>query len=148
MLDDMFKDLDVNTARELYLTVARAAVVQGQANAATFAGERAGTLATEGSADMARAHLYRAAALAVLPDRLDNAVTEKKAIAPELLKGSDKALLEAASVTIEAITKADTVADKSGGDPAVPGSATPSPVMLRAETALQAADALLKEKSR
>jgi len=146
-IDNMFRDLDTSTARELYLTVARSAVVQGQANAAAFAGERAGSLAADGSADQARAHLYRAAALAVLPDRLDNAIAEEKAIAPQLLKTADRVLLDAASLTIEAVAKADTVTDRSGGDPAMPGSVTPSPAMLRAETALQAADTLLRETS-
>ena len=81
----------------------------------------------------------------MLPDGLDNAIAEEKAIAPQLLKTSDRVLLDAASLAIEAVAKADTVTDRSGGDPAMPGSATPSPAMLRAEAALQAADALLKE---
>jgi chemotaxis protein MotC len=146
-LDDMFRDLDPSTARELYLTVARAAVVQGKAKAAALAGERAGALSADGSTDQARAHLYRAAALAVIPDGLDSAIAEAQAIRPELLRGSDRMLRDAAVLTIEAIAKADTVATKAGGDPAVPKSADPSPIMLRAEKALQGADALLRETS-
>src|SRR5205085_3626091 len=136
-LDDMFKDLEPGTARELYLTVARAAVVQGKAKAAIVAGERAGNLAVDGSADQARAHLYRAAGFAVLPDGLDSATAEAKAIRPELLRGADLPLRDAAMFTMEAIGGADAVADKWAGDPAAPKSAEPSPILIRAETALQ-----------
>jgi chemotaxis protein MotC len=146
-LDDMFRDLDPSTARELYLTVARAAVVQGKAQAAAIAAERASAISPDGSTDQARAHLYRAAALVITPDGLDSAIVEAQAIRPELLNGSDRALRDAARIAIEAIAKADTVANRAGGDPAVPKGVEPSAIMLRAEKALQAADTLLEETS-
>jgi chemotaxis protein MotC len=149
-LDDMLSELDADSRRDLYLTVARAAVTLGKVNAATVAAERAAALAPADGVDAARASLYRAAVTVVTPGGLKNASADLRAIDPDDLPAADRELREAALATAESIhAAADFPAIAARLSPATAAdeeALAAVPAIARAREALQVAGALLEDK--
>jgi chemotaxis protein MotC len=105
-LDDMLADLDVESRRDIYLLVARAAVNRGLTFASTFAAERALAISDPSSVDAARGRLYRAAVLVVTPSGLGAGLADLQSIDPARLPPDDGALHQAASSTARLILTA------------------------------------------
>lgn len=81
--------------RELYLLIARRAVMAGKTEMARFAADRAAELANDAAADDARAELYAAAAL-IVTDEFDDALKKLEAIDMSKLTAEDSQLLQSA----------------------------------------------------
>lgn len=77
--------------RDVYLTIAKEALLKGKVGIAAFAAASAGKLADAGSAEEARARVYEGAAL-VVSDGLDKGV--------EMLGGADRSKLAQADVAL------------------------------------------------
>lgn len=150
-LDEILAELEPDARLELFLVIARAAVVQGKPEAARFSAERVLSEVAAGTLDEARATLYRAAASAVMPEGLDRALTDLKAVDRALLEPSDQLLYDAALSTSKLIGAATEVAPLSAAAeiPAEDdGAATTNPIIASAEDAIKAVDALLGGKTR
>ena len=173
-LEAILAQMDGEGKRDLYLFFARHSMLHGRAELARLAAARAGELSAGGSAEDARAQLYDAAMAIVTPD-FDDAVERLLALDPSKLPGLDRPLLEAAMDLAVRIGDAvlveepedDIVADEGideavaaavpepmppAGDPAdetiAIASYEPTPLMLRAQTALTEIDQLLEGKRR
>jgi len=144
----ILKPLDDAGQREIYLAMARAALLEGKTPLAAATAERALGLAAPVSLDAERAQLYLAAARAVTPDRAQEAATALAHIDSTRLDPSDVLLASAA------IKAADTVrlADKPENPAAVQVAAQDAPaaddgkppaVITRAQAALKTIDGVL-----
>ncbi|WP_164738520.1 hypothetical protein [Aquabacter cavernae] len=168
-LEQMMEMLEPERRRDMELTLARTAVVQGRTTAANFAAERALSAMPDGSVDAERARLYRGASLAPSAQTYGEALTELRAIDRDRLAPADAALLDAASATAENVKRATEnaaqpiLASAPAGAAPQPASALPQrpqesagpltreemlPVMDRARAALAEADASLKGSPR
>ncbi|MBA4791094.1 MAG: hypothetical protein H2042_15445, partial [Rhizobiales bacterium] len=105
-LEQMLEMLEPESRRDMELTLARAAVVQGRTTTASFAAERALSTTPDGSADAERARLYRGASMAPSAQTYGEALSELKAIDRDRLAPADLALLDAASATAENVKRA------------------------------------------
>ncbi len=165
-LDDILSDMEPAARQELYLIIARAAVVQAKAPIARFAADR--VLAMTDLSDTAKeqAHLYRAAVSVVGVETFDGASAALKKIDRNLLEEADRDLLDVVLGIADSIRRApqvtltdvaaDRPADESAAD-ANPASAAASPqaaelkdefsqtnpTIARAQQAVEAADELL-----
>jgi chemotaxis protein MotC len=110
-LDDMLAMVEPQSRCDLYLTIALASAVSGQATAARLAAERASGLALAGSEQEARAKLYHAAALATMPTLADKGAAELASIDRKLLSSSDLALADVVGTTLAGV-RAGTELDK------------------------------------
>lgn len=147
-LDDILAELEPEARRELYVIVARAAVVQGKTKAAQFAAERAIALAEPGSPDLARATLYRAAAMLVEPDGLEPTRAALKTVDRAVLEPSDQDLYDVVATTADLIRTASDpmVMAKETADVTMPETEINAlPSIKSAEAALKVADALLEQ---
>ncbi len=117
-LERMLDEIEPGERRDLYLLVARAGLDQGRRETATFAAERALSLASPDSEAAARARLYRAAALIVVDGRYEDGLEGLRAVDRAGLDAPDRALLEAALSTARQIR---------GGAPPVPAVEPPLP---------------------
>lgn len=154
-LDGMLSELEPKARQELYLTVARAAVVQAKTEAARFAAGRVLEMAEPGSADRARALLYRAAASVVVADGFDAAREDLKAIDQLLLDPSDTQLFAVVAGTAEAIATASEPRPVPADEPpaaeapaedaaaVADANAGESPAITQAREAIEIADNLL-----
>ncbi|OYW61918.1 MAG: hypothetical protein B7Y75_03720 [Azorhizobium sp. 35-67-5] len=151
-LDAMLDMLEPDSRREMELTVARAAVVQGRTTTANFAADRALAALPDGSDDAERAKLYRAASLAPNPDTYKEAIADLNSVDKMRLAPSDAALLEAATATAETVRRATDAPSAMTPRPqetAGPLSkADTLPVMERAREAIANVDAILKGTAR
>ena len=96
-LEEMLAALDPDARGEVYLLVARKAVLQAKVDAARFAAGEALKTAATGSPEQAQALLYQAAASLVLSDGFKEARADLKRIDVSLLDGSDRQLYAFAS---------------------------------------------------
>jgi chemotaxis protein MotC len=155
-LDDMLADLDVESRRDIYLLVARAAVNRGLTFASTFAAERALAISDPNSVDAARGRLYRAAVLVVTPSGLSAGLADLRSVDPARLPPDDAALHQAASSTAKLILTAPDLPEPSdtaeAPAPAAAGASIAgepvSEVESRARQALATVDDLLKKSAR
>lgn len=114
-LERMLDEIEPGERRDLYLLVARAGLDQGRRETATFAAERALSLAGPDSEAAARARLYRAAALIVVDGRYEEGLEALRAVDRAGLDPSDLRLLDAALSTAGQI--------RGGAPPAPPAPA-------------------------
>jgi chemotaxis protein MotC len=149
-LDEMLAEIEPAARCQLYLTFALAAVVKGNAAAATLAAERAASLAAPGSPEVMRARLYRAAAGAANPKALDQAVLDLGSVAMDALPPSDRGLYDVVAATIDGVKGGTARPVAAGGRPPPktaadldPADAELKPLFTRAGDSLKAADALL-----
>ncbi|MEW6257446.1 MAG: hypothetical protein AB1592_15940, partial [Pseudomonadota bacterium] len=163
-LEQILEMLEPESRRDMELTLARAAVVQGRTSTANFAAERALSTTEGGTAESERAKLYRGASLAPSADTYGEALNELKSVDRGLLAPSDAALLDAASAAAENVKRAtDNAALAPATTPAAPGGSAAAraparppepagpltkdemlPVLDKARAALAQADASLK----
>ncbi|MFG1400445.1 chemotaxis protein MotC [Xanthobacter sediminis] len=151
-LKDLLAVLDDEGKREMYLLVARAALMEGKTALAAGAAQRARELAATASRDAERAQVYLSAAQAVMPDRFQAASDALKRVDRNRLDASDTALVDAALATANTLRQADQVPppDRRGPAPvaAAPDEIKTSPAVSRAREALTKIDALLKAAPR
>ncbi|OYY31157.1 MAG: hypothetical protein B7Y65_00040 [Azorhizobium sp. 35-67-15] len=110
-LDRLLQPLDEASRREIFLLVARSAVIQGKAKTTITAAERALAGAPPLSSDAERARLYKAAAQAVTHDGFQQAQIDLAALDRDRLAPPDAALLDAALVAADLVRTAPNVAD-------------------------------------
>ncbi|MEP9368233.1 hypothetical protein [Xanthobacter sp. VNH20] len=134
-LDKLLQPLDQASRREIFLLVARSAVVQGKAKTTITAAERALESAPPLSSDAERARLYKAAALAATHEGFQQAQIELAALDRDRLAPPDATLLDAALVAADLVRTAPNVADTP------PGSAPKAPDSLPARAPAQTAAA-------
>lgn len=160
-LEQILEMLEPDSRRDMELTLARAAVVQGRTSTANFAAERALSTTEGGTAEAERAKLYRGASLAPSADTYGEALNELKSVDRGLLAPADAALLDAASAAAENVKRATENAALAPEPPAnaLGASRAPArppepagpltkdemlPVLEKARAALAQADASLK----
>ncbi|WP_414833016.1 hypothetical protein [Afifella sp. YEN Y35] len=165
-LDDILSDMEPAARQELYLIIARAAVVQAKAPIARFAADRVLAMADLSDTAKEQAHLYRAAVSVVGVETFDGASAALKKIDRNLLEEADRDLLDVVLGIADSIRRApqvtladvaaDRPADETAAD-AIPASAAASsqaaelkdefsqtnPTIARAQQAVEAADELL-----
>ncbi|MFG1417318.1 chemotaxis protein MotC [Xanthobacter albus] len=151
-LKDLLAVLDDEGKREMYLLVARAALMEGKTALAAGAALRARDLAATASRDAERAQVYLGAAQAVMPDRFQAATDALKRVDRNRLDASDAALVDAALATANTLRQADQVPPPERRGPApvagAPDEIKSSPAVSRAREALTKIDALLKAAPR
>ncbi|WP_454916018.1 chemotaxis protein MotC [Xanthobacter sediminis] len=146
--------LDDDGRREMYLLVARAALMEGKTVLAAGAALKARDLAATASRDAERAQVYLGAAQAVMPDRFQAATDALKKVDRNRLDPSDAALADAALSAANTVRQADQLPppDKRVPTPAptagAPDELKSSPAVSRAREALTKIDALLKAAPR
>ncbi|TNC09612.1 chemotaxis protein MotC [Methylobacterium terricola] len=118
-LERMLDEIEPGERRDLYLLVARAGLDQGRRETATFAAERALSLAGPDSEAASRARLYRAAALIVVDGRYEEGLDSLRGIERAGLDPADLRLLDAALSTAGQI--------RGGVPPVAPVAAEPAP---------------------
>ncbi len=147
-IDEMLAQAEPPARCQLYLTVALAAVVNGKAKTGAYAADRAGALALDKTTNQARARLYRAASLAVDPNKFETAQSDFRNIDVNLLPAADRALYEVVAATIQNIQSATKVSETSNWVQVASLDGGPQPdqtlVMKQAQEAIDAADAVLK----
>jgi chemotaxis protein MotC len=107
--------LDRISQRDLYLLIARTALVRGKPEMAALAAKHVALLSDEGSPERLRAHLYHAAARVVTAEH-SKAIAELEKIDRAKLSERDVELLTAALAIGLNIRKALPEAAKGGGD--------------------------------
>ncbi|MFG1425758.1 hypothetical protein [Roseixanthobacter glucoisosaccharinicivorans] len=127
-LDHLLEPLDEASRREIFLLVARSAVIQGKAKTTITAAERVLASAPPLSNDAERARLYKAAAQAVTHDGFEQAQSALAALDRDRLAPPDAALLDAALVAADLVRTAPNVADAGVASPPKISDATPTPV--------------------
>ncbi|MFG1480412.1 chemotaxis protein MotC [Xanthobacter sp. V4C-4] len=150
-VDGLLGVLDDAGRREMYLLVARAALVEGKTALAARAAERARSLAATASRDAERAQVYLGAAQAVMPDRFQAASQALGKVDRSRLDAADSALVDAALSAADNLRQADQLPPPDRRAPAVAGApedSKTSPVMSRARDSLTKIDALLKAAPR
>ncbi len=150
-LKDLLTVLDDEGRREMYLLVARAALMEGKTTLAAGAALRARELAATASRDAERAQVYLGAAEAVMPNRFQAAAEALKRVDRSRLEPADSALVDAALSTANSVRQADQLPLPDKRAPSPPSTADdikPSPAMSRARDALTKIDALLKAAPR
>ena len=95
----MLAQVEPESRRQLYLTVAVSSVLSSQFVAARLSAERALSLSEPGSQEEARARLYRAAALVADPKGFDDATAISPAPIARSCRPSDQALYDMVQVT-------------------------------------------------
>lgn len=139
-LSETLSGLDAATRRGIYLLLARRNALVGDRDLALFAAGRAAGLSSPGSADAVRARLYAASAGIVGPDAASAAAT-LRTIDPATLSARDADLHAAAlAVADQVLLPAGT----ASGPASAPDDPAPSPVIARAQAAIEAADAMLR----
>lgn len=153
-LKTLLSVLDDDARREMYLLIARAALMEGKTVLAAGAAMQARDLAATASLDAQRAQVYLGAAQAVMPDRFQAATEALKKVDRNRLDPSDAALADAALSAANTVRQADQLPPPDKRPPApAPTAGTPdelksSPAVSRAREALTKIDALLKAAPR
>ncbi|MFG1421513.1 hypothetical protein [Roseixanthobacter liquoris] len=132
-LDSLLQPLDEASRREIFLLVARSAVIQGKARTTITAAERALASAPPLSSDAERARLYKAAAQAATHDGFQQAQADLATLDRDRLTPPDAALLDAALVAADLVRTAPNIADAS------PATAPKMPEAAPARASAQAA---------
>lgn len=148
----MLGELEPAGRLELYLMVARAAINQGQTQAAILASNKAHELSAEDKVSSARARLYHAAAIIVTAQGFDEGVSELRKIDRSILPAPDIALLESALSMASYIRSGPqgttAVAASEPQDAADAVVQKPTPTISRAQEALGAIDQLVRKGTR
>ncbi len=118
--ESMTEYLGRDERRGLFLTIARAALVNGKIAIADIAASKALTLAETDSADEARGRLYQAAGR-TLTDQYDAGAAQLEAVDPKKLSKQDMALLAAARTVARRIRAATTTVSATAAPATVPG---------------------------
>lgn len=150
-LKNLLSSLDDDGRREMYLLIARNALMAGKTTLAAGAALRARELAATASRDAERAQVYLGAAEAVIPGRIQAATDALKRVDRNRLDAADAALADAALSMANTVRQADQVSLPDKRAPAPPTATDdvkPSPAMSRARDALTKIDALLKAAPR
>ncbi|AWN46607.1 chemotaxis protein MotC [Methylobacterium terrae] len=147
-LERMLDEIEPGERRDLYLLVARAGLEQGRRETATFAAERALSLAGPDSEAAARARLYRAAALIVVDGRYEEGLESLRAVDRAGLDPADLSLLDAALSTAGQIrggpAPAPTAAPVAPAAPPAGGRQLPEAASIaRAREALAQVDRMI-----
>jgi chemotaxis protein MotC len=135
--------LEVANRRDLYLAIAKEAIVAGKPGMARFAAGEAAKLADGASAEQARAKVYEGAAL-VVSDALERGVETLSGVEKARLDAHDAELRELALVVAEEVRRAPS-ADAAAVDAA---EVSPSPVVQRARELLQQVDGMLSGRAK
>jgi len=117
-LQSALEGLDPAERRDVYLTIAREALIRGRAPLARLGASNAFPLFEEGSAEKLRASLYEAAAL-VVADEIDKGASMLEAMDKAKLGEEDAELAAAAGAIAAEIRRMPSIADASapaGGD--------------------------------
>jgi len=148
----ILKPLDDTVQREIYLSMARTALLEGKTALAAATAEHALGLAAPVSLDAERAQLYVAAARAVTPDRAQEAATALAHIDRARLDPSDVLLASAALKAADSVRLADkpdnATAPQTAAKDAPAEDGKPPAVIARAQAALQNIDGVLTKAPR
>ena len=145
-LDALTENLRREDRRALFLTIARAALVNGKIAMTDVASDAALELAEPDSADEARGKLYRGA-VRTLTDEYDAGVAQLQAIDPGKLPKRDAALLTAARTVAKHIREKLIAAGASEPAPAAGAKGDSASATIRlAEAALAQSQQLPSEK--
>ena len=144
MLDAVITELPPDEQSALYLSVAKAAIVQGRTAAARFAAERAAATAKATTRDTTRAQLYIDAAMIVSED-VAKGVAALEAADRSRLSPEDADLRDAALAVARAVTTPvpETKGGASGATPAADNSSTA--LVAQANQVLAQGDKLLQD---
>jgi len=157
-VNEVLADLEPDARRDLYLLTARASVDHGFTKSARMLADKAEALSGTDAGSAARAKLYRAAAMVVLPESIQAAVEDLRSLDRSVLPASDAALLDSALALADHIRqKPDTaVAESAGKTSEPPAKAEQAPqqaeqqapeqlqAVLKARDALSRIDKLIK----
>lgn len=135
--------IDPTDARDVYLSLAREAVIKGKVELAKFATDRAARLVDETSAEGRRTRLYRAAAL-VVTDGFDLAVSALEAMDRTEFADEDAALFDAAR-SVAAEVRRLPAQPASGQAP--DGTTPPAEVVQAARRKIARAEEVIKKAS-
>ena len=149
----MLSELEPAGQLELYLLVARAAVSQGQTQAAILASDKASELSSGDKTSANRARLYRAAALIVTPEGFEEAARQLRNVDRSLLETTDATLLDSALSMAAYIRKSpsETVAAAPGplfsptAKDVRKATQEPTPTISRAQEVLGQIDKLVRK---
>ena len=136
--------------RDVYLTIAKEALLKGKVGIAAFAAASAGKLADAGSVEEARARVYEGAAL-VVSDRLDKGVEMLGEADRGKLAQADAALVDAGLAVADAVQRAPESPDPEDEQPKLAGKAdaveqgAASAVVARAHKIFAQVDEMLSE---
>jgi chemotaxis protein MotC len=134
--------------RDVYLTIAKEALLKGKVGIAAFAAASAGKLADAGSVEEARARVYEGAAL-VVSDRLDKGVEMLGEADRSKLAQTDAALVDAGLAVADAVQRAPASPDPEDAQPKLAGTveqgAAASAVVARAHKIFAQVDEMLSE---
>ena len=138
--------------RDVYLEVARLAVLEARLKLARNAAENAALLSQPGTLEMYQATLYRSAARAVSDDP-GNALAELAALPKDELPQPDRELLDAVRAVVAEIRQLPAVppageAPDAQSEEGSSGSPSLDELASRAETAMAAASETLQEIDR
>ena len=143
MLDAVITELPADEQRALYLSVARAAMVQGRTDAARFAAERAVAIAKDSTRDHERAQLYIDAASIVSTDVARGVAAleaaDRSRLSPADADLRDAALAVAHSVTVPVPDAADGLTAPNAEDASTLG------LVDQAQKAIATGDRLLED---
>lgn len=149
----MLSELEPAGQLELYLLVARAAVSQGQTQAAILASDKAAELSSRDKVSANRAQLYRAAALIVTRQGFEEAARQLGSVDRSILEATDMALLDSALSMATYIRKSpgEAVAAAANTLPSLPPkdvdspAQAPTPTISRAQEVLGQIDKLVRK---
>ncbi|MFC4173058.1 chemotaxis protein [Microvirga sp. GCM10011540] len=151
----ILNELEADGQRELYLMIARNAIEQGQAKAASLAADKAFELSSSDVPSATRAKLYKAAAIIVTPEGFESGIEVLKQINRADLQPHDSALLDEALSLARHIRQAPQVtpvSEAAGPAEAPPAEAIqvqePVPAISRAQEALEKVDQLFRSETR
>jgi chemotaxis protein MotC len=134
--------------RDVYLTIAKEALLKGKVGIAAFAAASAGKLVDAGSVEEARARVYEGAAL-VVSDRLDKGVEMLGEADRGKLAQADAALVDAGLAVADAVQRAPASPDPEDAQPKLAGTveqgAAASAVVARAHKIFAQVDEMLSE---
>jgi chemotaxis protein MotC len=134
--------------RDVYLTIAKEALLRGRAGIAAFAAANAGKLADAGSVEEARAQVYQGAAL-VVSDGLAKGLEMLGRADRSKLAQADEALIEAGLAVADAVQRPPETADPEDeaklAAVAGEGGAAASAVVARAQKTFAQVDQMLSE---
>ncbi|MBS9479327.1 hypothetical protein [Ancylobacter radicis] len=159
-IDDVLRQIEPEGRRDILLTVAQGAVVQGKTGAAIMAADRVLKAAPVASLDAQRATLYRGAAMAASATDYETAALQLRGVSHDRLSPPDAQLLDAALTVVGSIEQAANVpapaplaqapstaaADAASDTPAAnPSGEDDSTAMVKARDLLGSTDQLLTE---
>ena len=141
-LESMLGGVEQTDRREVYLTIAKAAIDKGKVEMAKFAAAHARRLTEESSAERERARLYEAAAL-VVTEEFDRGVEMLGAVERSKLAETDTALLDAALGVAGQVRRLPDAPDAEPPAAASPAGDAAGRAMAQARKAIAQVDEIL-----